>query len=207
MKKKSGFTVIEVSLVLVIAGLIFLMAFIALPSLWASQRDSDRKARVMELTSDIKTYQTNNSRGALPVISAHDGVGPEIFTWSEARGDTAAASNTWKALIRDYVNVDFSEPSGNEYSFYVIKCYDKDGRDTLSIGQDCARDLPVRQGADYFTTINSADTVNFGGKLDDTLYIVIGSTCDGDHAVKTNSSRSVSVLQVLERTTRYCYNT
>ena len=42
-KRKSGFTIIEVVLVLAIAGLIFLMVFLALPALQRSQRDALRK--------------------------------------------------------------------------------------------------------------------------------------------------------------------
>ena len=38
-KNKKGFTIIEVVLVLAIAGLIFLMVFIALPALQRSQRN------------------------------------------------------------------------------------------------------------------------------------------------------------------------
>ena len=38
-----GFTIIEVVLVLAIAGLIFLMVFVALPALQRSQRDTQRK--------------------------------------------------------------------------------------------------------------------------------------------------------------------
>jgi type II secretory pathway pseudopilin PulG len=38
-----AFTIIEVVLVLAIAGLIFLMVFIALPALQRSQRDAQRK--------------------------------------------------------------------------------------------------------------------------------------------------------------------
>ena len=44
-KTKSGFTVIEVALVLAIAGMIFLMVFIALPALQRSQRDTSRRDR------------------------------------------------------------------------------------------------------------------------------------------------------------------
>lgn len=40
---KKGFTIIEVVLVLAIAGLIFLMVFLALPVLQRSQRDTQRK--------------------------------------------------------------------------------------------------------------------------------------------------------------------
>lgn len=40
---RSGFTIIEVVLVLAIAGLIFLMVFVALPALQRNQRDTQRK--------------------------------------------------------------------------------------------------------------------------------------------------------------------
>lgn len=43
--QKNGFTIIEVVLVLAVAGLIFLMIFLALPALQRSQRDTQRKKR------------------------------------------------------------------------------------------------------------------------------------------------------------------
>ena len=43
IKTKKGFTIIEVVLVLAIAGLIFLMVFVALPQLQSSQRDTQRR--------------------------------------------------------------------------------------------------------------------------------------------------------------------
>ena len=44
-----GFTIIEVALVLAIAGLIFLMVFIALPALQRNQRDTQRKTSLNNL--------------------------------------------------------------------------------------------------------------------------------------------------------------
>ena len=41
-----GFTIIEVALVLAIAGLIFLVVFLALPALQRSQRDTARRQDV-----------------------------------------------------------------------------------------------------------------------------------------------------------------
>ena len=64
-KKQKGFTIIEVVLVLAIAGLIFLMVFIALPALQAGQRDTSRKNDVGIVTAAITTY-TSNNRGSLP---------------------------------------------------------------------------------------------------------------------------------------------
>lgn len=60
-----GFTIIEVVLVLAIAGLIFLMVFIALPALQRSQRDSARKSEVGTVASAIQSYMSNN-RNRIP---------------------------------------------------------------------------------------------------------------------------------------------
>ena len=62
---KDGFTIIEVVLVLAIAGLIFLMVFIALPALQRSQRDTQRKRDTDRLLAAIQSYQSNNL-GRLP---------------------------------------------------------------------------------------------------------------------------------------------
>ena len=53
-----GFTIIEVVLVLAIAGLIFLMVFIALPSLQAGQRNTARKNEASTVLSAINTFQS-----------------------------------------------------------------------------------------------------------------------------------------------------
>lgn len=63
--KKDGFTIIEVVLVLAIAGLIFLMIFIALPALQRSSRDSTRRNEVGTVISAISSYM-NTNRNRLP---------------------------------------------------------------------------------------------------------------------------------------------
>lgn len=62
---KKGFTIIEVVLVLAIAGLIFLMVFLALPALQRSQRDTQRKNDASRLRAAVTDY-TSNNRGKLP---------------------------------------------------------------------------------------------------------------------------------------------
>lgn len=64
-KSTKGFTIIEVVLVLAIAGLIFLMVFIALPALQRSQRDQARKNDVSTVASAVTSY-TGNNRGDFP---------------------------------------------------------------------------------------------------------------------------------------------
>ena len=55
-----GFTIIEVVLVLAIAGLIFLMVFLALPALQRSQRDTQRKQDVAMVMTTLHNWKANN---------------------------------------------------------------------------------------------------------------------------------------------------
>jgi prepilin-type N-terminal cleavage/methylation domain-containing protein len=58
-QKQRGFTIIEVVLVLAIAGLIFLIVFLAVPSLQRSQRDTQRRSDLGRVLSQISQYQAN----------------------------------------------------------------------------------------------------------------------------------------------------
>lgn len=60
LKLNSGFTIIEVVLVLAIAGLIFLMVFLALPTLQRSQRDTQRKQIISKIVAILEESRTNN---------------------------------------------------------------------------------------------------------------------------------------------------
>lgn len=59
-KQEKGFTIIEVVLVLAIAGLIFLMVFIAWPALQRSQRDTQRRDDASTFVTQLQSYATNN---------------------------------------------------------------------------------------------------------------------------------------------------
>jgi prepilin-type N-terminal cleavage/methylation domain-containing protein len=65
-----GFTIIEVVLVLAIAGLIFMMVFIALPALQRSQRDTQRKSDLSRAITAITNYSSSN-RGNIPTTAAN----------------------------------------------------------------------------------------------------------------------------------------
>lgn len=64
-KTTKGFTIIEVVLVLAIAGLIFLMVFVALPALQKGQRDTARKNDVSIVSTAVSNYVSAN-RGSYP---------------------------------------------------------------------------------------------------------------------------------------------
>ena len=71
-QNNKGFTIIEVVLVLAIAGLIFLMVFLALPALQRSQRDTARKNDVALVSSAIKSWRSNNRGKTLKSETALD---------------------------------------------------------------------------------------------------------------------------------------
>lgn len=71
IKSKGGFTIIEVVLVLAIAGLIFLMVFVALPALQRSQRDTQRRDDMARFISQLAQYQANNN-GDVPLANSSD---------------------------------------------------------------------------------------------------------------------------------------
>ena len=90
--QKPAFTIIEVVLVLAIAGLIFLMVFIALPALQRNQRDTQKKNDIGRVLTALQSYQSNN-RGSIPT------------SWASQ-------------LITPYLRLDgdtFTDPSGINY--------------------------------------------------------------------------------------------
>lgn len=62
INSKKGFTIIEVVLVLAIAGLIFLMVFVAYPALRRNQSDTARRNDLSRFISQLAQYKTNNRK-------------------------------------------------------------------------------------------------------------------------------------------------
>lgn len=58
---RPGFTIIEVVLVLAIAGLIFLIVFLALPALQRNQRDTQRRSGLGRIITRLENYKVNNN--------------------------------------------------------------------------------------------------------------------------------------------------
>lgn len=66
---RAGFTIIEVMIVLAIAGFITLLVFQAIPALQRGNRNSSRKQDVARLLGAVSRYELNNS-GSMPVCAA-----------------------------------------------------------------------------------------------------------------------------------------
>jgi prepilin-type N-terminal cleavage/methylation domain-containing protein len=69
-KKAEGFTIIEVMIVLAIAGLIMVVVFIAVPQLQRQQRNEARKSVVRRVATEVNNYASNNT-GSIPTADAN----------------------------------------------------------------------------------------------------------------------------------------
>ena len=65
---KKGFTIIEVVLVLAIAGLVVLMVFIALPALQRSQRNTQRRRDLSTIQAAFQEWHKHNG---IPVTDSY----------------------------------------------------------------------------------------------------------------------------------------
>src|SRR5580698_3397443 len=70
-KRNEGFTIIEVMIVLVIAGLILLIVFLAVPALQRNARNTSRKSDASNVIGAVNEFIDNNS-GTLPSTTAAD---------------------------------------------------------------------------------------------------------------------------------------
>lgn len=64
-KSDSGFTIIEIMIVLAIAALILLIVLLAVPALQRNSRNTQRKNEVGQLAASVSNYVSNNN-GTLP---------------------------------------------------------------------------------------------------------------------------------------------
>ena len=87
----NGFTIIEVMIVLAIAGLIMLIVFLAVPALQRSSRNTQRKADVSAILDSMSEYSTNNG-GTLPNAAACFAVASGTLTVDCASTTDAAST-------------------------------------------------------------------------------------------------------------------
>ena len=133
-----AFTIIEVVLVLAIAGLIFLMVFIALPALQRSQRDTARKNDVALVSSAIKSWRSNNRGVALKSetaldITDHDDDGTK---WGFAPNSTQLGPYLQDVLSDNTTTVGIYD-AGNSGGSYRVGPSDTEGHITVSAGRRC----------------------------------------------------------------------
>ncbi len=115
-KTKKGFTIIEVVLVLAIAGLIFLMVFIALPALQRSQRNTQREDDISRFLTAANDYQTNN-HGKTPFNVSSDGYNGVnknfVSRYIDSSCSPVASGTDGSYTCTD--GSEFTDPDGNVY--------------------------------------------------------------------------------------------
>lgn len=150
---RKGFTIIEVVLVLAIAGLIFMAVFIALPALQRSQRDNRRKQDVGRVLQALQQYQSNNN-GRVPTeltaTTAPTGT-------SSSTAITSDGVKTLQYLHNNYLTVngeEFADPKGKSYILVGVEGIGENSTHTL------ANDFTARYEA------GPAIVINFKAKCD-----------------------------------------
>ena len=92
--KQKGFTIIEVMIVLAIAGLILLIVFLAIPALQRAQRNTGRKEDAGRLVTAFQDFISNSS-GQLPAVS----------TSTSSTSSTSSTPNDCQSIVNDAGNL------------------------------------------------------------------------------------------------------
>lgn len=117
-KDKKGFTIIEVLIVLAIAGLIMLIVFLAVPALQRNSRNTQRKNDVSAILGATSEYISNNA-GKFPgsgvFSSVFTGTNPKLgyyedtaISWVKNVGPTAVENedNLDSVMVQSYSKCD-----------------------------------------------------------------------------------------------------
>ena len=180
---KKGFTIIEVVLVLAIAGLIFLMVFIALPALQRSQRNTQRSDDMSRILTAANSYQTNNN-------------GKPPFT----ANDSGAGGTVAPTFVKRYVDETCGEPSGDDGINYTCtgdEFRDPDGNNyKLKMEGSLNNEVATSDDDDApaYGTIDASWEDN-----DHTIHVFTYASCgDEGTVVKGTGERQYAILYVLE---------
>lgn len=176
---KKGFTIIEVVLVLAIAGLIFLMVFLALPAMQASQRDTERRNALSLFASQLTQYSANN-RGKVPSTDAE---------WESFMKAYLVKPKTADAKAEAVMNGESS--LGYEFDASDSEFVDPDG---TSYGWKFVEELKSNSDA---VTVKATS-------IDHIIYIYSNATCEGEAIVPSTGKRKVAFQYKLEGAGVYC---
>lgn len=204
INSKEGFTIIEVVLVLAIAGLIFLMVFVALPALQRSQRDTQRRNDMSRVDTSLVQWQTNHSTDPnnLPNPST-------VSTWTATNnfsGDNACGSELACIFVRDYMNTgasetnkvnEFQDPDGVPYNMVITPNWAETANALANAKYNEKNALIAGEVENSFT---------IGGDSpfsEHVIYIIPGGKCSGSSVLKSER-RHFAVLYRLEGAGTYC---
>lgn len=137
-RSSQGFTIIEVMIVLAIAGLILLIVFLAVPALQRNARNTSIKSDAGNVASGISTWESDNG-GQIPTSLSGTG---DITIKSSAAGTNAehiTVSGT--TLVKNVGTVPTAVPLGEVHVYF---------------GQNCAGTSSTRAVSVYYSTESSS---------------------------------------------------
>ena len=205
INSKQGFTIIEVVLVLAIAGLIFLMVFVALPALQRSQRDTARRNDMSRVDTSLVQWQTNHSTDQNNLPNAGDAV--VQWTGAETLPSGNESCNLACQFVRDYMNSgssetgkknEFQDPNGVPYSVTITPNWAVKGSLISSATERNGASSNLTGDATNGYTITGNDPFSVY-----MVYIVPGGKCSSDKVIKSEK-RHFAILYRLEGAGTYC---
>lgn len=137
-RKEGGFTIIEVLIVLAIAGLIMLIVFLAVPALQRNARNTTNKNDASSVIGGINEYVSNND-GSFPTSVAGTG------TVSVSGSGTAT-----NAKVNGSTTVSTVTTAPTSITTGVVQ---------VLVGKNCAGTASPRAAAIYYAVESSSATV------------------------------------------------
>lgn len=104
IKKEKGFTLIEIVLVLAIAGLLLVIVFLAVSGAQKSRRDTQRKTDLSRLAAALENY-ASNTNGAYPSSLSGTAFAPYLPSNFESpeTGNAYGFGGTVTAPVKDSI--------------------------------------------------------------------------------------------------------
>lgn len=140
IRKAKGFTIIEVLIVLAIAGLIMSIVFVAVPQLQRNARDSKRQSIAQRLSNELNAFSGNN-QGTYPFVGVNG-----TFTDCSTSNATNQSCYDW---YNRYINgkVDVIDPkTGSTTSIFFANTGTLPawslGNVWITVGATCNGDRP-----------------------------------------------------------------
>lgn len=127
---QSGFTIIEVMIVLAIAGVIMMLVFLAIPALQRNNRNTQLRSDVANVMGYISEYTSNNN-GATPIYVGIETNNPGVVVMGDSdTSNNEVGSIRAGTLINQSADADaFDAATTDTETIYLVTGYGCDGED------------------------------------------------------------------------------
>ena len=187
-KRKDGFTIIEVMIVLAIAGLIMLIVFLAVPALQRTARNTTRKADASAIAAAVASYIDNNG-GTLPTGIGNDATDTTTLVIGTTTPSCALVAHVWGCNTE---TAKLGYYTANTTAASITPLQLNSGNVWLSVTP--AAPAPVIIAASGGGTPSATNIST------NTISIITGWSCNGTNTgiSTTSNSRTAAILYVTE---------